>query len=48
MDYFEKEDRDEHKVKKIKETEDIKDTINKAMNEITSTDKNVGWNYGHI
>ena len=49
MDYFEKEDRDEHKVKKLlKETEDIKDTINKAMNEITSTDKNVGWNYGHI
>ena len=49
IDYFEKEDRDEHKVKKLlKETEDIKDTINKAMNEITSTDKNVGWNYGHL
>jgi len=49
MDYFEKEERDEHKVEKLlKETEDIKDTINKAMNEITSTDKNVVWNYGHI
>ena len=46
IDYFEKED-DNKYTELLKETELIKETIDKAMNELLNNDKNIGWNIQH-
>ena len=46
IDYFEKED-DNKVTELLKETEFIKETIDKAMNELLNNEKNIKWNIEH-